>query len=344
MLNNQPENSKPPAARPPVSLVVPLRDEAGSLEGLIESIGRQTFAPDEIILVDGGSTDGTAELARRLTAGDSRFRVIEAGEATPGRGRNVGADAARNEWIALTDAGIRLEPTWLERLVEVAERDPDVRVVYGSFEPVVDSFFMRCAALAYVSPKHESPSGRIRGPFIASSLLRRGVWREVGGFPDLRAAEDLIFMERVKEHGFKTGWAPSAIVWWQLRPTLRSTFQKFALYSRHNVRAGRQWDWHYGVARSYLLALPFLLLALAHNIWWLAVPASIALARVAKNILSRREGESLFRMLDPAQFAGVAVILGAIDLATFVGWAQAIIYKDRRPRRINRAGSSEFTG
>ncbi|HYP26516.1 MAG TPA: glycosyltransferase [Blastocatellia bacterium] len=344
MQNNHPENSKPLAPRLPVSLVVPLRNEAESLESLIESIRRQTFAPEEIILVDGGSTDKTVELARELSRGDGRFRVIETGEATPGRGRNIGAAAARNEWIALTDAGIRLEPTWLERLVEVVGRDPEVRVVYGSLEPVVDSFFMRCAALAYVSPKHKSPSGRIRGPFIASSLMRREVWQEAGGFPDLRAAEDLIFMERVRERGFRTGWAPSAVVWWQLRPTLRSTFQKFVLYSKHNVWAGRQWDWHYGVARAYLLALPFLLLALAHNIWWLTVPASIALARVAKNILRRREGENLFRLLNPAQFAGVAVVLGAIDLATFFGWAQAILYKDGRPRQANRAGSSELTG
>jgi len=327
-----------------VSLVVPVRDEAMSLSALINSIRSQSFQPDEIILVDGGSRDNTACLARKLAEGDSRFRIIEAGEATPGRGRNAGMAAARNEWIALTDAGIRLEPTWLERLVEAVEQDPDVQVVYGNYEPIADSLFERCAALAYVSPKHETPSGRMRGPFIASSLLRRSVWQEVGGFPDLRAAEDLIFMERVKERGYKTAWAPSAVVWWQLRPTLGSTFQKFALYSKHNVWAGRQGDWHYGVARAYLIALPFLLLALAQNIWWLVVPALIALARVAKNIWRKREGKSLFRLLDPVQFAGVTVILGAIDLATFAGWAQAILKRNERPRPAARAGSTEFTG
>jgi len=311
---------------------------------LILSIDRQTLAPDEVILVDGGSTDETVRLARKLTGGDGKYRIIEAGEATPGRGRNVGMAAARNEWIALTDAGIRLEPTWLECLVQAVERDPDLQLVYGNCEPVENSFFERCAALAYVSPAHETPSGRMRGPFIASSLLRRSVWRSVGGFPDLRAAEDLVFMERIKERGFKTGWAPSAVVWWQLRPTLVSTFQKFVLYSKHNVWAGRQWDWHYGVARAYLIALPFFLLALIHTTWWMTVPVSIALARVAKSIWRKREGKKLFPLLDPAQFAGVLVILGAIDLATFVGWAQAVLYKNRRPQRVNHTGPTESAG
>jgi glycosyltransferase involved in cell wall biosynthesis len=65
-----------------VSLVVPIRNEEGTLATLIESIGRQTRAPDEVVLVDGGSADRTVALAPRLIAGDPRFRVIEAGSAS----------------------------------------------------------------------------------------------------------------------------------------------------------------------------------------------------------------------------------------------------------------------
>src|SRR5262245_43695731 len=124
-----------------VSLVIPVRNEKPSLPELLRSLGDQTRPPDEIILVDGGSTDGTFALARKLTTGDPRFRVIEAGDATPGRGRNVGIAAATHDWIALTDAGIRVEPTWLARLAAAVEREPCLQVVYGNFEPVTDSFF-----------------------------------------------------------------------------------------------------------------------------------------------------------------------------------------------------------
>src|SRR4051812_12519152 len=112
------EGARPPAAESlEVSLVIPVRNEERSLPALISSIQAQTFPPAEVVIVDGGSGDGTVELGRRLTEGDARFRFVEAGDATPGRGRNVGTEAARSEWVAYTDAGIRVEPTWLERLV-----------------------------------------------------------------------------------------------------------------------------------------------------------------------------------------------------------------------------------
>src|SRR5437588_726056 len=67
-----------------ISLVIPVRNEESSLATLIKSIDRQTRPSDEILLVDGGSSDRTAAQARELTAGDPRYRVIAAGR--PGAG------------------------------------------------------------------------------------------------------------------------------------------------------------------------------------------------------------------------------------------------------------------
>lgn len=312
-----------------ISLVVPLRNEEQSLPCLLETIWQQTLQPAEIILVDGGSSDNTVKLARCTADKDSRFRVIEAGPATPGRGRNVGIEAASYEWIALTDGGNRLEPRWLETLVEAVEAEPSTDVVYGNFEPIIDSWFTRCAALSYPAPKVARPSGTMRGPVIASSLLRREVWQKIGGFPDLRAAEDLIFMGQIFEAGYTVAWAPQATVWWEMQPDLAQTFRRFALYSKHNVWLGRQWDWHYGIARQYAVAAVFVMLAIVHNPWWLVVPLLGFGARVFRSVWRRREGRGLLWALNPAQLASVGVILLTIDLATFVGWAQAM--KSRQP-------------
>ncbi|MDQ1522792.1 MAG: hypothetical protein QOE47_716 [Pyrinomonadaceae bacterium] len=306
-----------------VSLVVPVRNEEASLPALVESIRRQTHQPAEVIVVDGGSTDATVRVARALADDYKVLRVIEAEEATPGRGRNIGIGAARCEWVALTDAGIKLEPAWLKNLIAVARADSEVSVVYGNYEAAAGSFFERCAALVYLPPKTERAGGRLRGPSIASALLRREVWEAAGGFPDLRAAEDLFFMEEIKRLDFKTGYAPRATVWWQLQPTLAKTFRKFVLYSRHNVWAGRQWDWHYGLARQYAVWLVFVALACVHKWYWLVVPIAGTLARAAKSIYARREGRGLAWLLNPAQFAGVVFVMLTVDLATFVGWAQA---------------------
>lgn len=319
-----------------VSLIIPVRDESGTIRELVDSINAQTSQPAEIIFVDGGSADDTVTQLRRASVLDSRIRIVEAGEATPGRGRNLGIAAAGNEWIALTDAGIRLEPTWLERLVGVVDRDPEVMVVYGNCEPVMETFFERCAALAYPPPKAMRDGKLMRGPFIASSLIHRRVWESVGGFPDLRAAEDLIFMDRVAEAGFKTGWASDATVWWQLRPDLLSTFKKFALYSRHNVWAGMQRHWHHNIAKQYLVWLAFVLFAFVHSWWWALVPVVGYVTRVMKGIWRRREGRSLFWALNPIQAVGTTMVLLTVDLAMFVGWGQAVVGRWNRTEGSGR--------
>ncbi len=300
-----------------------MRNEVPGLPALVASLKSQSFPPAEVIFVDGGSTDDTVNLARRLTADDARFRVVEAGPATPGRGRNVGIEAARHDWLALTDAGTRLDHEWLEQLIEAVRRDPQTAFVYGNFEPILDSFFTRCAALAYVNPKRTVAAGTMRYPSIASALMRRTVWQSVGGFPDLRAAEDLIFMETMEKQGVHIGYAPTATIHWQLQPTLATTFKKFVLYSRHNVWAGRQRFWHYGIARQYAIAAGFIVLAIVHSKWWLIVPVLALGARVMKRIWTNREARGVLWTLNPLQFAGVTIVILAIDLATFTGWIQA---------------------
>ena len=326
-----------------ISLIIPVRNEEESLARLVASIRAQTRRPDEVILVDGGSTDRTVELARSLAAEGGGVRVVEAGQASPGRGRNVGASEARYPWLAFTDAGIGLEPDWLERLVEQVAEEPETEVVYGNYDPVTRTFFERCAAIAYVSPKspHGEGGALTRGRFIASSLMRREVWRRAGGFPDMRAAEDLIFMERVEAEGARTRWAPRANVFWQLQPTFARTFRRFALYSKHNVWAGRQRFWHYGIARQYAVALVFVVLAVVHSAWWLLLPVLGLLARAAKSVWRWREGRGLLWALNPFQLICVALVILTVDLATFAGWAQALL---TRPPAGREAGAPAQTG
>lgn len=319
-----------------VSLVVPVKNEADSIECLIASVAVQTRRPDEMIVVDGGSEDGTPEIVEEWMNRRSLSewgRVARVDDATPGKGRNIGVANARYDWIAFTDAGIRVEEPWLERLIEVAEGDNRVDVVYGSYEPAAETFFERCAALAYVAPKRLRAGRWMRGPAIPSSLIRREVLESVGGFPDLRAAEDLIFMEAIERKGYKIAWAPQAVVWWRMPPTLGSVFRRFALYSLHNVMIGRQYDWHYGVARQYAVWVAFAILGFVLSGWFWLAPLIGYGARVAKGIWARREGRGLLWAMNPAQFAMVAAVMLTIDAAMFVGWAQ-ILFEGFSKRKV----------
>src|SRR5437868_3373130 len=98
----------------------------------MDSIAAQTRAPDGIVVVDGGSRDGTLELLRVWTT-RLPLQVVEAPGASIARGRNLAIRATGAELVAVTDAGVRLAPDWLEQLL--ACLSPDVDVVSGFFLP-----------------------------------------------------------------------------------------------------------------------------------------------------------------------------------------------------------------
>jgi glycosyltransferase involved in cell wall biosynthesis len=315
-----------------VSLAVPVRNEAESISQLVDSIQRQLRKPDEVIFVDGGSRDGTVEILQAACDRDPTFRLIKARQALPGQGRNIAVANAFHDWIAFTDAGIRLEPDWLQQLIAVAESDGESGIVCGNFEPVTDSFFKQCAVIAYVPDKIVRDGELVRHPFIASSLVRRDVWHAAGGFPDLRAAEDLIFFEEIEKKGFKFKWAPRATVHWDVQPDLSSTFRRFFLYSCVNVWAKRQRYWHYGVLRWYALALPFLVLAVWKSAWWLLLPLAGLCARVGSRIWHNRAGHSPGWMMNPLRFGYVMLITLVLDGATFAGWIKALFKRGEAAR------------
>src|ERR687895_767637 len=100
-----------------VSVIVPVRDEEHSIRELLDSLLSQTRPPDEIVITDGGSVDATPQIIEEYIQRGAPVRLIRAGAALPGRGRNLGAAEAQFEWLGFTDAGIRVNRDWLEKLV-----------------------------------------------------------------------------------------------------------------------------------------------------------------------------------------------------------------------------------
>lgn len=308
-----------------ISLVIPVYNEEVSIEGLIENIRQQTCQPAEIIFVDGGSTDKTIEIIERTVSAQSNFKLIKTLRASPGKGRNIGVEHALYKWIIFTDAGITLDKNWIENLVKVRDGSPNADIIYGNYSPVADTFFEKCAAISYVPSLRKN---QIRGKAIVSCLLKRSVWESVGGFPDLRAAEDLIFMEDAEKKGAIPAFAPDADVYWHLRPDIASTFRKFVLYSKYNVWAGRQWDWHYGVLKQYLVILLFIVLSVIQSPLWLIGVFLWLLARTAKRILPHRYEFGWMPLLNPVYFLSIMFLVVVIDIATFAGWVQAVLNRE----------------
>jgi glycosyltransferase involved in cell wall biosynthesis len=307
-----------------ISVIIPVRNEEESLPTLLDGLLSQTRQPDEIVITDGGSTDNTPQIIEEYVERGAPIRLVRAGIAMPGRGRNLAAQRASSEWLAFTDGGMRVARDWLAGMAELA-RDGKTDVVYGGMDPVVDTFFKECAAIAYVKPPREGSGTLVRPQFIASALMRRSVWQAVGGFPEhLRSAEDLLFMNRVSDAKFRTVFAPDAKVFWNLQPTFWRTFKRFFVYSRHNLKAGLARQWHVNIFVQYAVILICGLPALAFSWrWWAAATIALWLAALtARAILSINRNRLClpagpFR--NAARVMMIVPILAVIDLATFLG-------------------------
>jgi hypothetical protein len=162
-------------------------------------------------------------------------------------------------------------------------------------------------------------------------MIKKEVWETTGGFPDWRAAEDLAFMEKAEKAGYISVTASYALVHWQLRQGIISTFKRFDLYSKWNVWAGKQAAWHYGVARQYVVMLVPILLAIFHSLYWLILLPAWILARAAKRIWIHRYEFGVSNLFNPAMIFTVALLTLVIDAATFSGWIKAIKNKSEIP-------------
>ena len=298
-----------------------MRNEEDSIRALLDGLLHQTMPPDEIVIADGGSTDGTRRIIEEAIRNGSPIKLIVDDNSLPGRARNLAVTHARNEWIAFIDAGIKPASDWLARLAEKATGDVDV--VYGTYDPIVDSFFKECAAMAYVPPVSATTEGPVRPRSIASALMRREAWRAAGGFPeDLRSAEDLVFMNRVEHAGFRIGRAPRAVVQWNIQPGFLSTFRRFVVYARHNIRAGLWREWQAAIFVRYALLVALALPAIFFGLRWLIVPIACwffllllrAVRTLWKNrIQSRGVGRKILCLLM------LLPIIATLDAAAFVG-------------------------
>ncbi len=242
----------------PVSLIMTLRNEAGSLPALFSSIAAQTQAPDEIVAVDDGSSDDTAAVLAQL-ATSFPLRVLDGGGRGISHGRNVAIAAANGPIIASADGGTTLDRNWLAALT-APFANPDVDVVAGFFatDPLTP-FEMALGAtimpdLRDVKPDKFLPAGR-------SMAFRKAAWQRAGGFPEwLDYCEDLVFDLTMKQQGARFAFAPAAIAHARPRASLRAFGRQYYNYARGDGKADL-WRKRHIIRYLTYAALPALLLA-----------------------------------------------------------------------------------
>jgi glycosyltransferase involved in cell wall biosynthesis len=304
---------------------------------LLEALLTQTLPPNEIVITDGGSVDATRDIIEEFIKDGAPVRLIREKNSLPGRSRNVAVQHARCDWIAFIDAGNQPVSDWLENLAQKIVDDPAVDVVYGTYAPVIDSFFKECAVIAYVPAPFESEGGLVRPQSIVSALMRRKAWEFVGGFPeDLRSAEDLIFMRRIKQANCKIVRTSAAIVFWNIQPNLRLTFRRFVEYSRNNIRAGLFAEWQGTIFIYYALIAASTLKVLVFGPVGLLGPPVLWLVflimRGAKALWRNRKAYPAGFARNLARLTLLVPIIVAIDAAAFIGSVNWLLFDNSRER------------
>jgi glycosyltransferase involved in cell wall biosynthesis len=172
-----------------ISVVIPARDRERYIAEAIESLLAQTLPPQEVIVVDDGSSDGTAAAAELLGA-----IVVRSEGRGPAAARNLGARTARCELLAFLDSDDLATPRRLELQAEALTARPEIDGVVGRMESFVSDDSEPGLRARVVLPEG-SPMA-----YLASTLLvRRQVFLDSGGFDDrLRAAEMIEWFGRTR--------------------------------------------------------------------------------------------------------------------------------------------------
>jgi len=217
-----------------VSLIATVKDAGPFIGEFLASVAAQTRQPDEIVIVDGGSTDGTVETLRNAEG----VTLIEEPGANISRGRARAIASATHDVIAVSDADCVLDPDWLARLAELIEEGADVAM--GFYLPIAEDFFQACSAAVHLPDPRELDEATFM-PSSRSLAFKRQAYESAGGYPEwLEIGEDMFLDHRWREMGMDMRLDPEAVVRWRVRPTVSATWRQYFGYARGDAIA-RMW-------------------------------------------------------------------------------------------------------
>ncbi len=229
---------------PSASVVVPTLNEASGIRAMLESLRSQTYRISELVVADGGSTDGT----REILASDPAVTLVHNRHGNAAAGRNEALKWCTAEWVAFTDGDCRPAHDWVENLMAAATSGPDVVGVGGRLtaEPanLHEAVYARTLLTGFL--RHDAGSRPVTSKSLDGALVtancayRRDILEKVSGFDErfTNFGEDIDLMYRVLDLNAGTLLhTADAVVVGDMPTTLAGTLRKW-----------RQ----YGMASSYL--------------------------------------------------------------------------------------------
>jgi succinoglycan biosynthesis protein ExoA len=280
--------------KPLVCVVIPMLDERRSIEACLDSFAAQTYPLDrlEVVVVDGGSTDGSRQYVDLRAESESWIRVVDNPLRKASAAFNAGVAAARGDVVCLFSAHGVADPDYVRTSVEVL-LDTGASGVGGRYEHRGTDPGSNAIGLAMVSPfgmasPHRFVSGRCEVDTISHPAYRRSALVEIGPFDEgLERNSDYELNWRLRAAGHTLLFDPDIRSIYRPRPSLGALGRQFWAYGRWKARVIERHP------RS---------LRLRH----LVAPAAVAGAALGSPFLVTRRGRRLASVVGSAYGLAVA--------------------------------------
>lgn len=231
-----------PVAEQLITVVIPARNEEATIATVLDSVLSQTYRELQVLVVDGVSTDRTAQIVREIAASDERVELVVNPDRVIPLALNLAVDHARGVWLVRVDAHSRIPPDYVERLA-VHLRTGDWGGVGGRKNGVGHTAAGRAIAAVMGSKFAQGNSVYHYGtetqtvdhiPFGAYPLT---VVRELGGWSETQLVnEDFEFDYRVRQSGRELLFDPSIEIEWDCRQSVGDLFRQYRRYGAGKVQ------------------------------------------------------------------------------------------------------------
>lgn len=228
------------------SIIIPLYNKAPYIRKALESVLAQTYTDYELIVVDDGSTDGSAEIAEaileeairqengeadntvpHLFISSSPYRLLRQQNAGVSAARNNGVAQAQGEYLAFLDADDWWEPTYLERMAQLISDYPDAGLYacnYVYYKPGKTHVALNISTgyINYPKAYYESDAMPV---WTGAAMIPRHVYDEMGGFPlGIKLGEDFLLWAKIALH-YPVAFLNEPLAWYNndVPATLRAT-------------------------------------------------------------------------------------------------------------------------
>jgi glycosyltransferase involved in cell wall biosynthesis len=220
--------------------VIPVYNDAEHIGGALRYLLAQTLRPEEIVVVDDGSTDGTAEVVRAAGAGIVYTAKRRGG---PAAARNHGIRMTTGDLVAFTDSDCLPARDWLEQLVRGFD-DPRVGGVGGAVRAAGIGIASEYADLRKLLDPRRAPDGSVEYVVTANACFRRDVLLEAGLFRERftkPGGEEVELSRRIRELGYELRAVDSALVLHHHRATVADLLRTIGNYGEGHYVLGQFW-------------------------------------------------------------------------------------------------------